>query len=478
MIRKTDIPIEPVAENRGISYNNHDSRGGCLVPENQIVKRTLDLSMITGRKSGFLFGPRQTGKSTLIRQSIGSDVPYYNLLDHTVFRSLSADPSRMRQELVQRAYSDGLVVVDEIQRLPELLDEVHLLIEERNLRFLLTGSSARKLRSAGVNLLGGRAGSHTLHPLTWAELGPLFDLKKALNFGLLPSIYFSTEPAQDLADYVGLYLDQEIRAESVVRQLSSFSRFLSVAAQCSGEIINYSNVANDAQEKRHTITEYFEILKDTLIAYELPAWRKTKKRKPIETSKFYFFDVGVARAINNLPPLTERSKDFGHAFEHFIGQELRAFANYQQPHQLLHYWRSTSNFEVDFILNEKVAVEVKAKTVVGEKDLKGIRALRETHQFFQFQFVRPLCTCWLPIVNYGVHHQTTPVQSGASENRTEHESIYQGSAKQRCRRAVVSGQPLISFESTISLQASLISVADSVSCYLLATITARPPLLS
>jgi uncharacterized protein len=335
------------------------------------------LPQATKRQSTFLFGPRQTGKSTLIRETVPKSVPQYNLLDHGLFTNLSADPTRMRQELIAKNYRGGLVVIDEIQKLPELLDEVHLLIEERELRFILTGSNARKLRRSGVNLLGGRARQNTLHPFTSGELGRKFDLLKALSYGLLPSVYFSDDPKRDLREYIGLYLDQEIRNEAHVRQLSSFSRFLTVAAQCSGEIVNYSSVASDAQEKRHTITEYFEILKDTLLANELPAWKKSKKRKPIETSKFYLFDVGVARAINELSPLKERSKDFGTAFEHFLWQELVAFISYRAPGTSLCYWRSTSNFDVDFILGDHTAIEVKGKSVVGEKDLRGIRALME-----------------------------------------------------------------------------------------------------
>src|SRR5215831_8711027 len=251
----------------------------------QIVERILDLPALLQRKSHFLLGPRQTGKTFLIQHTL-HDVRIYDLLDHTVYLALSQDPGRMAQELSAK---DKLVVIDEIQRLPELLNEVHRLIESRGLRFLLTGSSARKLRRGGVNFLGGRARTKYLHPLTYKALGERFDLAKATERGLLPSIYFSDDPRADLQSYAGSYLQQEIVAEGATRNIPAFSRFLKVAALCNATIVNFTNVANDAQVKRTTVYEYFEILKDTLILYELSAWRKTRKRKPLASSKFFFF---------------------------------------------------------------------------------------------------------------------------------------------------------------------------------------------
>jgi predicted AAA+ superfamily ATPase len=331
----------------------------------------------TAHKSCFLFGPRQTGKSMLIRETLPKGTPVYELLDHRLWMDLSVDPTRMRQELEAKNLRNALVVVDEIQKLPVLLDEIQLLIETRKLRFLLTGSSARKLRRSGVNLLGGRALSRYLHPFSWKELGSHFDLLKALNNGLLPSVYFSDDPSEDLRTYVGTYLKEEITAEALTRNAPAFARFLEVAAACSGRMFNKTEVASEAQVPRTTVIEYFEILKDTLIGYELPAWNRSRKRKAIETAKFYLFDVGVARALQKLPPLVQRSTDLGDALEHFLFHELRTYIDTRRPGWDLHYWRSTSQFEVDFILGNHTAIEVKATRSVSPRDLKGLQAIAD-----------------------------------------------------------------------------------------------------
>ena len=341
------------------------------------IPRQLDLMEATAHKSCFLFGPRQTGKSMLIRETVPKGTPIYELLDHRLWMDLSADPTRMRQEIEAKNLRNKLVVVDEIQKLPVLLDEIQLLIETRKLRFLLTGSSARKLRQSGVNLLGGRARSRYLHPLSWKELGPRFDLMTALNRGLLPSVYFSDNAREDLRSYVGTYLKEEITAEALTRNIPAFARFLEVAAACSGQMFNKTAVASDAQVPRTTVIEYFEILKDTLIGYELPAWNRSKKRKAIETAKFYLFDVGVARALRKSPPLVQRSTDLGDALEHFLFHELKTYIDTRRPGWDLHYWRSTSQFEVDFILGEHTAIEVKATRSVSPRDLRGLEALAE-----------------------------------------------------------------------------------------------------
>jgi len=233
------------------------------------VNRVLNLPALLAKKSHFLLGPRQTGKTFLIQHAL-KNIRVYDLLDHAIYLALSQNPGRIAQELTPK---DQIVVIDEIQRLPELLNEVHRLIESRGLRFLLTGSSARKLRRGGVNLLGGRARTKYLHPLTYKELGDRFDLRRATERGLLPSIYFSDDPRADLQSYAGSYLQQEIVAEGATRNVPAFSRFLKVAAFCNGTIVNFTNVANDAQVKRTTVYEYFEILKDTLILHELPPWK-------------------------------------------------------------------------------------------------------------------------------------------------------------------------------------------------------------
>ena len=230
------------------------------------VERVLNFPQLLSKKSHFLLGPRQTGKTSLIRHTL-KGVRLYDLLDTSTYLALSQNPGRIAQELTPQ---DRVVVIDEIQRLPGLLNEVHRLIEERGVRFLLTGSSARKLRRGGVNLLGGRARTKYLHPLTYRELGGQFDFLRAIARGLLPSIYFSEDSRADLQAYAGSYLQQEIVAEGMTRNVPAFSRFLRVAALCNGTIVNFTNVANDAQVPRTTLYEYFEILKDTLILYELP----------------------------------------------------------------------------------------------------------------------------------------------------------------------------------------------------------------
>ena len=341
--------------------------------EPAIIPRRLDLRAVVERKSCFLFGPRQTGKSTLIRQQFG-DCPVWNLLDQKQFLRLSRNPALIREALAERRGA-AIAVIDEIQRLPALLNEVHLLIEEHGTRFLLTGSSARRLRRRGVNLLGGRARSRVLHPFLRIELGDRFDLDRALEHGLLPPIFFSESPAEDLAAYAGDYLREEVAAEAIVRNIGAFSRFLQVAALAHGEMINFANLANDAQVPASTVREYYEILKDTLIAHEVPAFTDTRKRKAISTSKYYLFDVGVARHLQGRRGLAPGTAEYGMAFESFIFQEIKAWCDHHRL-DTPWYWRSKSQFEVDFLFGD-VAVEVKAKTHVGARDMRGIRALQE-----------------------------------------------------------------------------------------------------
>ena len=344
----------------------------------QQVDRLINLQALLEKKSHFLLGPRQTGKTFLVQHTL-KNARVYDLLDYAVYLALSQNPGRMAQELSPK---DRIVVIDEIQRLPELLNEVHRLIESRGLRFLLTGSSARKLRRGGVNLLGGRARTKYLHPLTYKELGNRFDLRTATERGLLPSIYFSDDPRADLQSYAGSYLQQEIVAEGATRNVPAFSRFLKVAAFCNGTIVNFTKVANDAQVKRTTVYEYFEILKDTLVLYELPAWRKTKKRKPLASSKYYFFDVGVVSSLQGRR-FRPGTPEFGEALETYLMHELTSHSDYVSQ-ESLGYWRSTTGFEVDFIIGDHTAIEVKAKENVSLQDLKSLRALAEEKQLKRY----------------------------------------------------------------------------------------------
>lgn len=339
------------------------------------VGRYLNAGDILDKRSCFLFGPRQTGKSTLIRQQLG-DYPVYNLLDQTLFVRLARNPALIREALTPGATA---IVIDEIQKMPELLNEVQLMMEEHGIRFFLTGSSARALRRKGVNLLGGRAWSWALHPFVRAELGNRFELYKALEYGLLPPVYFSDAPTEDLAAYTGAYLKEEVAAEAIVRNIGAFSRFLEVAALAHGEMINFANMANDAQVPASTVREYYDILKDTLIAHEVPAFKQTSKRKAISTAKYYLFDIGLARHLQGRRGLAPGTVEFGNAFESYIFQEIKAFCDYHRL-DTPRYWRSRSGFEVDFVF-ENLAVEVKAKRTVGARDMKGLRALREERLF-------------------------------------------------------------------------------------------------
>lgn len=346
------------------------------------IPRVLDIQPILKEKSCFLFGPRQTGKTSLIHHTF-KNAPFYNLLESPTFLKLSRSPQILKEEISQ---GTSIVVIDEIQKLPSLLDQVHLLIEERGIHFVLTGSSARKLRRGGVNLLGGRARSRALHPFIYKELGSQFDLLRALNTGLIPSIYFSNSPDEDLESYASNYLKEEIAAEGLVRNIPAFSRFLEVAALCNAKLVNFTEISNDAQVPRNTIHEYFKILEDTLIAFPLHPWQKSRKRKPTATDKFYFFDGGVVRFLQHRSHLNLGTPEFGDAFETWLFHELKTFTDYQHAGEL-NYWRSQSGFEVDFILSDKIAVEVKAKTNINSSDLRGLKALQEEKKLKRYILV-------------------------------------------------------------------------------------------
>jgi predicted AAA+ superfamily ATPase len=341
-----------------------------LMPAPPPVSRLLDLPALLRAKSHFLLGPRQTGKSFWLRRSL-PDARIYDLLDASVYLALSRDPGLLAQEFVP----GRPIVVDEIQRLPTLLHEVHRLIEERGARFLLTGSSARRLRAGGVNLLGGRARTKRLHPFSARELRDRFRLERALRWGLLPPVWFSEEPTDDLDAYAGTYLQQEVVAEGAVRNAPAFSRFLRVAALCNATIVNFTEVASDAQVPRTTVYEYFEILRDTMVLHEVPAWRESRRRKPTASSKFYLFDTGVAATLQGRDP-RPGTPEYGAAFETWLHHELLCRSDYATGESIAH-WRSTSGLEVDFVVGDHTAVEAKAKATVSAADLRGLRALGE-----------------------------------------------------------------------------------------------------
>jgi len=339
------------------------------------ISRKLDIASALSRKSVFLFGPRQCGKSWLIDHTL-QDVHVLDLLSSETFLRLSQHP-----DYIEQLAADGKpVVIDEIQKLPGLLDEVHRLIEKKGVRFVLTGSSARKLRKKGVNLLGGRARIKRLHPFSAAELGELFSLDRALNFGLLPSVWFSDEPEEDLADYIDEYLQQEIIAEGATRNLPAFSRFLEVAALSNGEQIDYTAISRDAQVPRSTVQEYFKILRETLLADEVTVWKRGLKRKTVETAKFYLFDTGVARRLTRRREVVEGTPEYGHLFETWVHHELRAYLDLRVRDGVINYWRTPAGTEVDFVVGT-TAIEVKSAKTVGKGDLRGLEAIGEEGAF-------------------------------------------------------------------------------------------------
>ena len=305
------------------------------------IPRHLDIERLLARRSVLLFGPRQTGKTTYVRRQLDRTVALtFSLLDQGLLTAVLADPTRIRREIEARGLRETVVCIDEIQKCPPLMDEVHLMIEERGIRFLLTGSSARALRRGGVNMLGGRGSDRVMHPFSWSEIRDRFSLDRALNHGLLPPHYLSDDPDEGLASYVDRYLTEEIAAEGLARSLPGFARFLQTAALTNAQILNYSNVARDAQVPRQTVVQWYAVLRDTLIAFDLPAWTRTVRRKAVETAKFYFFDTGVVRALRRLPRIGETSADFGELFEHYVFMELRAWIDYRRPRTPIAFWRS------------------------------------------------------------------------------------------------------------------------------------------
>ena len=323
----------------------------------------------------FLWGARQTGKSTLLKMRFPG-VRYIDLLKSDEFARYSRRPALLREELSLLPKNE-LITIDEIQKIPALLDEVHWLISNHHLRFILSGSSARKLRRSGVNLLGGRAIRKHLYPFVSVEI-PEFDIVKACNNGMLPPHYLVENATNRLQAYVGDYLQQEIKAEALTRNLNTFTRFLEVAALSNGEILNYNNISLECGVSAPTVKEYFSILEETLIAYIIPAFTRNVKRRVIQSPKFYYFDVGIANFLLKRTSVNPGSPEFGHAFEHFIMQEIIAYIGYFRPLQNLSYWRTSSGYEVDVIIgNAEVAIEIKSSDEVQSHHTKGLKAFSE-----------------------------------------------------------------------------------------------------
>ncbi|MBI2162267.1 MAG: ATP-binding protein [Candidatus Rokubacteria bacterium] len=331
-----------------------------------------------GTETFFLWGPRQTGKTTLLQATYPAAL-WIDLLKAEEYRRYVQNPELLRGELAARP-SVRQVVIDEVQKVPQLLDEAHWLHERRGIRFALCGSSARKVKRGQANLLGGRAVRYELHGLIAREIGRSFDLDRMLNHGYLPRIYLSDEPRRLLNGYVADYLKEEVAAEGLVRNLPVFSEFLNVAALSDAEIVNFSTIARECGVSSHTIKGYFGILVDTLLGRWLLAYTKRPKRRVIGAPKFYFADVGVVNHLARRGELHRGSELYGKAFENWVFHELSAHNAYTEAFATLSHWRLAGGIEVDFIVNDmQLAIEAKATAKVTADHLKGLRSLVQDH---------------------------------------------------------------------------------------------------
>ncbi|MCF8083288.1 MAG: DUF4143 domain-containing protein [Deltaproteobacteria bacterium] len=350
-----------------------------------MIRRKLHLPP-AGVETFFLWGPRQTGKSTLLKATY-PDAVWIDLLKADVFRRYLNNPEFLRQETPSMEKAP-FVVIDEVQKLPVLLDEVHWLRENRGIHFALCGSSARKVRRGHANLLGGRAIRYELFGLTAAELKPDLELSRLLNHGYLPPIYLADRPQRLLNAYVANYLKEEVAAEGLVRNLPVFSSFLNMAALSDTETVNFSTIARDCGVSSQTIKEYFQILEDTLLGKWLPSYRKRPKRRVAASPKFYFSDVGVVNLLAKRGRMEQGSELFGKAFENWCFHELTAYNAYAEAFAEMFYWRLAGGTEVDFIVNDMaLAIESKSARKVSAQHLKGLRSLRADHPNIQRRLV-------------------------------------------------------------------------------------------
>ncbi len=336
------------------------------------ISRNLDLTHET--KSVLLLGPRQTGKTWLLKNTF-PEASYHNLLHADTFLRLVTRPQSLREELRSGMMTEP-IIIDEIQKLPILLDEVQAMIDEFGIRFILTGSSARKLKRGGVNLLGGRARVRKMHPLTSKEMGPI-DLERILTYGGLPPVFLSDDPWDDLRAYCGTYLQQEIADEGISRRIDAFARFLRVAAIMSGELLNFEALASDAAVPARTVREYYSILQDTLIGELVEPWKRGSKRKAVSSGRFWFFDIGVRNALAGERGFGEGSERWGKNLEQLIYTELRAFLDYSKDDRPLTFWRTRDGHEVDFVLGDEIAIEVKATSNPSERHLAGLSSIAD-----------------------------------------------------------------------------------------------------
>jgi uncharacterized protein len=335
----------------------------------KIIKRLLEIKLPPG-KSAFLWGPRKVGKTYWISQTqAGAEI--IDLLKTDTLADYLSRPALLRERYQNHK---GLIIIDEVPKAPALLDEVHWLIENRGLSFVLTGSSARKLRRGQGNLLGGRAWRRTMTPLAYPEIGD-FNLERIMISGLLPPHFLSPEPIEDLRSYIADYLKEEIVAEALTKNIPAFREFLRVAALTSSELLNYVNVASETGVSHKVVRTYFDILEDTYLAFRIQPWEKSRTRRMISTEKFYLFDVGVANYLAKCKPQIG-SREFDKAFEHYILMELKAYQAYRNPDMPIAFWRTSTGREVDFILGDKdLAVEIKGSSRVHEGDARSLQVL-------------------------------------------------------------------------------------------------------
>jgi len=340
------------------------------------VKRNLRVP----RQSFFLFGPRGSGKTTWLKEKFPSAL-FINLLEPDEFRLYQSKPERLRE--VVEAYNGKVIVIDEIQHIPELLPLVHSIIEERkDLQFVLTGSSARKLRRVGTDLLAGRAIREEMHPYIASELGERFSLAIALEWGLLPLVWEAKEPLATLRSYITTYLKEEVQAEGLVRHLGNFSRFLEVMSFSHGMQLNTSNVARECQVSRSTADDYIQVLKDLLLGCTLDIFVRRATRALSSHSKFYYFDAGVFKALRPKGPLDRKEELEGPALEGLVLQHIRAWIAGQSEIYSVHFWRTRSGVEVDFIVYGPqcfLAIEVKNNDAISPKDVQSLKAFCEEY---------------------------------------------------------------------------------------------------
>lgn len=344
------------------------------------TKRFYPLEFPKGQ-SIFLLGPRKIGKTTFLKQNFPGSI-FIDLLQSEIVRKYSSHPERLRQELllIKKDKQELPIIIDEVQLIPELLNEIHWLIENTDLYFILCGSSVRKLRVAGVNLLGGRAWTYRFFPFIYPEFKS-YDLARILEHGTIPSHYSSSAYKKHLQAYVHDYLTLEIKQEGIVRNIPAFQHFLEVAAFSSGELINYANIAREAGINEKTIKTYFDILEDSLIGNRLPPYSKVQKRDLIfKANKFYFFDVGLINALKRNASHFQTQESQGHILESYIFQELNAYRQLREEKLPLTFWRTTTGLEVDFILNDDIAIEVKLTQKIHQTHLKSLVAFAEENR--------------------------------------------------------------------------------------------------